>query len=314
MRDIQAEGLELETYTTEQRNEASNDIDAKTSLEIVRIINNEDQKVAPAVGRILPEIAALVDDVVAAFKQGGRLIYIGAGTSGRLGVLDASECPPTYGVSPDMVQGLIAGGREALTQSIESAEDRPEAGVADLQGISFGAKDVLLGITASGQAPYVLGALEYARNLGALTGALSCNANSRTFALVTHRLYVDVGPEVVTGSTRMKSGTAQKLVLNMISTAAMIRLGKVYKNLMVDLKPVNQKLILRSLKLIREVTGCPAEEAETAFAAAGKDPKIAMVMILLKVSPQRAEELLREADGHISRLTSPAEPAAPVQS
>jgi N-acetylmuramic acid 6-phosphate etherase len=302
MRDSQAD--ELETYTTEQRNEASNDIDAKTSLEIVGIINSEDQKVAPAVGRILPEIAALVDDVVAAFKQGGRLIYIGAGTSGRLGVLDASECPPTYGVSPNMVQGLIAGGREALTRSIESAEDRPEAGVADLQGISFSAKDVLLGITASGQAPYVLGALEYARNLGAVTGAISCNNNSRTFALAVHRIYVDVGPEVVTGSTRMKSGTAQKLILNMISTAAMIRMGKVYKNLMVDLKPVNQKLILRSLKLIREITGCPAEEAETAFAAAGKDPKIAMVMILLKVDPQRAGELLREADGHISRLTS----------
>jgi N-acetylmuramic acid 6-phosphate etherase len=300
MPDIQ--GLELETYTTERRNEASNDIDAKNSLEIVGIINSEDHRVAPAVGRILPEIAALVDDVVAAFKQGGRLVYIGAGTSGRLGVLDASECPPTYGVSPDMVQGLIAGGREALTRSIESAEDRPEAGVADLQGLDFCARDVLVGITASGQAPYVLGALEYARGLGAVTGAVSCNGNSRTFALAKHRLYVDVGPEVVTGSTRMKSGTAQKLILNMISTASMIRLGKVYKNLMVDLKPVNQKLILRSLKLIREVTGCPAEEAETAFAAAGKNPKIAMVMIFLKVSPQRAEELLRGADGHISRL------------
>ncbi|MDR3335472.1 MAG: N-acetylmuramic acid 6-phosphate etherase, partial [Treponema sp.] len=230
--------FELETYTTEQRNEASNDIDTKNSLEIVRIINNEDQKVAPAVSQILPEIAALVDDVVAAFKQGGRLVYIGAGTSGRLGVLDASECPPTYGISPDMVQGLIAGGREALTRSVESAEDRADVGVADLQGLNFCVKDVLLGITASGQAPYVLGALEYARNLGAVTGAISCNGNSKTFALAKHRLYVDVGPEVVTGSTRMKSGTAQKLILNMISTASMIRMGKVYKNFMVDLQPV----------------------------------------------------------------------------
>jgi N-acetylmuramic acid 6-phosphate etherase len=180
---MELENLSLETYTTEQRNEASGDIDAKNSLEIVTIINREDVKVAPAVGRILPEIAALVDDVVAAFRQGGRLIYIGAGTSGRLGVLDASECPPTYGVSPEMVRGLIAGGQEALTRSVESAEDRAEEGVADLRALDFCARDVLLGITASGQAPYVLGALEYARSLGAVTGAISCNGNSKTFDL-----------------------------------------------------------------------------------------------------------------------------------
>jgi N-acetylmuramic acid 6-phosphate etherase len=293
---------ELTAYTTEQRNEASRDIDGKTSLEIVTIINNEDKKVAPAVAAILPEIAALVDDVVTAFKQGGRLIYIGAGTSGRLGVLDASECPPTYGVSTEMVRGLIAGGRDALTRSIESAEDRVEEGVAELKALNFSGKDVLVGITASGSAPYVLGALEYARGLGASTGAISCNGNSKTFAIAKHRLYVNVGPEVVTGSTRMKSGTAQKLVLNMISTAAMIRMGKVYKNLMVDLRPVNHKLILRSLRLIREVTGCSEAEAEAAFAASEKQPKLAIVIALLKVDRKKAQELLDKADGHISAL------------
>jgi N-acetylmuramic acid 6-phosphate etherase len=292
----------LAQFTTEQRNEASLDIDAKSSLEIVSIINNEDKKVPAAVTQILGEIAALVDDIVAAFKKGGRLIYIGAGTSGRLGVLDASECPPTYGVEPGMVMGLIAGGQEALTKSIESAEDRAEDGVRELKALGFDKKDVLVGITASGQAPYVLGALEYARDIGAVTGAISCNANSKTFDYARHRLYANVGPEVVTGSTRMKSGTAQKLILNMLSTAAMIRMGKVYKNLMVDLKPVNHKLVLRSIRLIREVTGCTEEEAREGFDASGKRPKTAIVMILLKKGRDEAEKLLKEADGHISLL------------
>ena len=292
----------LGRYTTEQRNEASCDIDAKNSLEIVSIINNEDKKVPLAVEKILPEIAALVDDIVAAFKKGGRLFYIGAGTSGRLGVLDASECPPTYGVEPGMVQGLIAGGREALTKSIESAEDRADEGVSELKALGFNANDVLVGITASGQAPYVLGALEYARGLGAVTGAISCNENSKTFDVARHRLFVNVGPEVVTGSTRMKSGTAQKLVLNMLSTAAMIRLGKVYKNLMVDLRPVNHKLILRSIRLIREVTGCSEEKALAALEASQKRIKAAIVMILLDVDREEALRLLEEANGHISAI------------
>jgi N-acetylmuramic acid 6-phosphate etherase len=288
--------------TTEQRNESSGDIDSRNSLEILRIINTEDKKVPLAVGKILPEIAALVDDIVAAFRQGGRLIYIGAGTSGRLGVLDASECPPTFGVDPGMVQGLIAGGREALTRSVEDAEDRAEEGAGDLKKLGFTGRDVLVGITASGQAPYVLGALDYARGLGAVTGAISCNRDSKTFSLVKHRLYVDVGPEVLTGSTRMKSGTAQKLILNMLSTSSMIRIGKVYKNLMVDLRPVNRKLILRSIRLIREVTGCSAERAEAVFETAGKNPKIAIVMVLLETDRERARALLEEAGGHISAL------------
>jgi N-acetylmuramic acid 6-phosphate etherase len=290
---------ELQLYTTEKRNEASAEIDGKTALEIVEIINSEDRKVPAAISRILPEIAALVDDITASFKRGGRLIYIGAGTSGRLGVLDASECPPTYGVEPKMVQGLIAGGAAALTCSIEGAEDSTTEGVNDLKKINFSEKDVLVGITASGSATYVLTALEYARDAGAVTAAISCNAASRTFPIVKHKLYADVGPEVVTGSTRMKSGTAQKLILNMLSTASMIQLGKVYKNLMVDLKPVNHKLVLRSIRQIREVCGCSPELAEAAFNESGKKPKTAIVMLLLGVTRERAEELLTAADGHI---------------
>ena len=292
----------LSQYTTEQRNEASLDIDAKNSLEIVYIINNEDKKVPAAVEKILPEIAALVDDIVIAFKKGGRLFYIGAGTSGRLGVLDASECPPTYGVEPEMVQGLIAGGKIALTTSVESAEDRAEEGVKELKSLGFNDKDVLVGITASGQAAYVLGALEYALSLGAVTGAISCNAGSKTFDYARHRLYVNVGPEVVTGSTRMKSGTAQKLILNMLTTASMIRMGKVYKNLMVDLRPVNHKLVLRSIRLIREVTGCSEEKAREALEASGKQPKVAIVMVLFGLDSERARKLLEEANGCISKI------------
>jgi N-acetylmuramic acid 6-phosphate etherase len=201
-----------------------------------------------------------------------------------------------------MVQGLIAGGRDALTKSNESAEDRAEEGVRELGALGFNKNDVLVGITASGQAPYVLGALEYARNLGAVTAAISCNANSSTFNYVRHRLYANTGPEVVTGSTRMKCGTAQKLILNMLSTAAMIRLGKVYKNLMVDLKPVNHKLILRSIRLIREVTGCSEERAKDAFEASHRQPKAAIVMVLLGADREQALRLLEEADGHISSI------------
>ncbi|MGA2976060.1 MAG: N-acetylmuramic acid 6-phosphate etherase [Spirochaetia bacterium] len=291
----------LESYTTEKRNDQSMDIDTKSTMGIVSIINTEDKKVPLAVEKALPAIAALVDDIVAALEKGGRLIYIGAGTSGRLGVLDASECPPTFGTPPDLVQGLIAGGPEALVRSIEGAEDNRERGIDDLKQIGFSRHDVLVGITASGQAPYVLGAMAWARELGAVVAALSCNRNSKTFAHAKHRIYLDVGPEVVTGSTRMKAGTAQKLVLNMLSTASMIRRGKVFNNLMVDLTPVNRKLVERSKRMIRQATGCSREEAERAFEASGKKPKIAIIMALLKVDRARAEELERQAGGHISQ-------------
>jgi len=295
-------GEDLNLFTTEQRNAASSDIDIKNSLEIITVINNEDRKVPEAVGKILPEIAALIDDIVIAFKKGGRLFYIGAGTSGRLGILDASECPPTFGADPEMVQGFMAGGGVAWVKAIEGAEDRGEDGVNELKNAGFNEKDVLVGITASGQAPYVICALEYAAKLGAVTGAISCNSCSKTFNYAKHRLFADVGPEVVTGSTRMKSGTAQKLILNMLTTASMIRLGKVYKNLMVDLKPVNHKLILRSIRLIREVTGCTEEKAREAFEASLKQPKVAIVMILKGLDREHSEIRLKEADGLISKV------------
>lgn len=290
----------LEDLTTEQQNPASFDIDAKLSREILEIINAEDAKVPAAVKACLDQVAALVDDVVASFRGGGKLVYIGAGTSGRLGVLDASECPPTYGTPREMVQGLIAGGREALVRSIENAEDNPEAGVRDLERIGFGPGDVLVGITASGQAPYVLGAMEKARSVGAVVAAISCNAESKTFDLAKHRIYVDVGPEVVAGSTRMKAGTAQKLVLNMITTASMIRLGKVYNNLMIDLVPVNKKLIERSKNLIAKATGCGKDEAAIALEASANKPKIAIIMVLLGISKGEAESLVAAHDGHLS--------------
>jgi N-acetylmuramic acid 6-phosphate etherase len=290
----------LDTFTTESRNERSMNIDQASAREIVAVINEEDKKVPFAVERELDHIGALVDDVVAAFRTGGRLFYIGAGTSGRLGVLDASECPPTYGVPPTMVQGIIAGGRSALVRSVEGAEDDHEGGVRDLQAAGFGAGDVLVGITASGQAPYVLGAMAWARDLGAVVAAISCNSGSLTFQYAKHVIYLDVGPEVVTGSTRMKAGTAQKLVLNMITTASMIRLGKVYHNLMVDLMPVNRKLVERSKRLIRQATSCTAAVAEQAFEASGRRPKIAIIMVLLDVDRSEAERLERMADGSIA--------------
>jgi N-acetylmuramic acid 6-phosphate etherase len=291
----------IETYTTEQPNLVSENIDSMDALGIVRVMNQEDRKVALAVGEVLSQIASLIEDIVASFKRGGRLIYIGAGTSGRLGVLDASECPPTFGTPPEMVQGLIAGGKEALTRSIENAEDREEDGVRDLREIGFCEKDVLVGITASGQAPYVLAALSYARDLGSVTGAISCNRNSKTFQVAKHKIYLDVGPEIIAGSTRLKAGTAQKMVLNMLTTASMILLGKVYKNLMIDLTPVNRKLVERSYRLIQRVTGCSRETAQAAFEASGKRPKTAIVMVSIGVDREQAELLLQRSEGNVHK-------------
>ncbi len=290
----------LASLTTEQRNEKTNNIDELSVLDVLKIINNEDKTVPYAVEKQLPTIARLVQDIVVSFRQGGRLFYIGAGTSGRLGVLDASECPPTFGVPRTMVQGLIAGGKEALVRSIENAEDEYEGGVRELSELHFSKKDVLVGITASGQAPYVIGAMEYAKQLGSVVGAISCNKESKTFACADHAIFLDVGPEVITGSTRLKAGTAQKLVLNMLSTASMIRLGKVYRNLMVDLTPVNNKLVERSKRLIKQATACSEEVAETAFEASGRKPKLAILMILLDIDVQTAKALDAQTNGPIS--------------
>lgn len=289
-----------EIPVTEQRNPASYQIDTKSTAEILTIINNEDKKVPEAVSQAIPQLTQLVDCAVAVFKKGGRLFYLGAGTSGRLGVLDASECPPTYGVSPDMVQGFIAGGDAALRRSIEGAEDDENHGVDQLRGAGFSAVDMLVGITASGSAPYVLGALRYARSLGSPTGAISCNKDSRTFALANYPIYLPVGPEIVTGSTRMKSGTAQKLALNMITTTAMIRLGKVYNNFMIDLMPVNAKLVERSKRLINEITGCGEERAARIFEDSGRKIRTAVIMASLQISKEEAEALLKQGNGNIN--------------
>ena len=289
----------LDQLQTEQANPASKNIDTKSVAEILSIINSEDRKVPAAVEPAIPQIAAVVEATEKAFKNGGRLFYVGAGTSGRLGVLDASECPPTYGVERELVQGIIAGGREALVRSIEWAEDDEDAGRAALDEKNINEKDVVIGITASGQAPYVIGAMKRGKEVGACVGAISCNRNSRIFKFADHSIFLGVGPEIVAGSTRMKSGTAQKLVLNMITTASMIRIGKVYNNLMVDLVPVNKKLIQRSIRLIVTATGCERAEAEKAFEASGKHPKTAIVMVLLNVTETEARTLLQKAEGRI---------------
>ena len=289
-----------EIPVTEQRNPASYQIDTKSTAEILTIINNEDKKVPEAVSQAIPQLTRLVDRAVEVFQKGGRLFYLGAGTSGRLGVLDASECPPTYGVSPDMVQGFIAGGDAALRRSIEGAEDDENHGIDQLRGAGFSAADMLVGITASGSAPYVLGALRYARSLGCPTGAISCNKDSRTFELADYPIYLPVGPEIVTGSTRMKSGTAQKLALNMITTTAMIRLVDVYNNFMIDLMPVNAKLVERSKRLINEITGCGEVRAAQIFEDSGRKIRTAVIMASLAVSKEEAEALLKQGNGNIN--------------
>ena len=289
----------LDDLTTEQPNPNSLGIDKKSTLEILKIINKEDKKVPLAIEKQMESIERVVDMVAEAFKKGGRLIYVGAGTSGRLGILDAAECPPTFGTPPEMVQGVIAGGKEALLRAVEWAEDKESEGekALDLRGINE--KDVVIGITASGHAPFVIGAMERARQVGAGVVALSCNKNSRIFSHADYRIYIDVEPEIVAGSTRMKSGTAQKLVLNMITTTAMIKLGKVYNNLMVDLVPVNKKLIRRSKRLIMLATGCDEATAGKAFEKSGNRPKTAIVMVLLGISKKKAEKLLQKNEGRI---------------
>ncbi len=279
---------------TEMRNDVSYGIDQKSTKEILSIINSEDKKVAFAVESAIDQIAYTVDNIVTRFKKGGRLFYIGAGTSGRLGVLDASECPPTYGVDHTLVQGIIAGGERALTYSIEGAEDDRAQGVADCKARGLCENDTLIGITANGGAPYVLSSLEYAKSLGCFIAAISCNATTPVFDVceTDARIYLPVGPEIVTGSTRMKSGTAQKLTLNMITTTVMIKLGKVYNNLMVDLVPVNKKLIERSINMISTVTGVERERAEEAFTLASHNTKEAIVIAALDVDATKAKALV----------------------
>jgi N-acetylmuramic acid 6-phosphate etherase len=292
---------QLEKLVSEGRNPRTTDIDLMSSLEIVSAINSEDNSVPEAVGKTLPQVARAVDRIVAAFKAGGRLVYIGAGTSGRLGVLDASECPPTYGVPPTMVVGLIAGGLDALVNASEGAEDRAEAGAADLRNTDFQARDVVVGIAVSGRTPYVMGALDYAKSQGAVTVALTCNPDSPIARMADISIAPLVGPEVITGSTRMKSGTAQKLVLNMLSTASMVRIGKTYGNLMVDMIASNGKLVARAARMVSQATGSSIVEAEAALAEAGNDSKLAILMLLTGEDAETARGKLTAAGGVLRR-------------
>lgn len=289
----------LSTLITEQRNPNSMHVDSLSALEIVQLMNEEDKQVPLAIEKCLPQIAQAVERIVAAFQQGGRLVYIGAGTSGRLGVLDASECPPTFGVSPEMVKGIIAGGERALRHPIEGAEDSKEQAVVDLQTIQFSSKDVLVGIAASGRTPYVIGALEYAKSLGSVTVSIASNPNSAMANIVDIAIDTVVGPEVLTGSSRLKSGTAQKLVLNMLTTASMILMGKCYQNLMVDVQASNEKLKARAIRIVMQATDCDKALAEETLKQADQNAKLAIMMILSGLDRAQAEALLEKHQGKL---------------
>ena len=289
----------LSTLITEQRNPNSMHVDSLSALEIVQLMNDEDKQVPLAIEKCLPQIAQAVECIVAAFQQGGRLVYIGAGTSGRLGVLDASECPPTFGVSPEMVKGIIAGGERALRHPIEGAEDSKEQAVIDLQTIQFSSKDVLVGIAASGRTPYVIGALEYAKSLGSVTASIASNPNSAMANIVDIVIDTVVGPEVLTGSSRLKSGTAQKLVLNMLTTASMILMGKCYQNLMVDVQASNEKLKARAIRIVMQATDCDKALAEETLKQADQNAKLAIMMILSGLDRAQAEALLEKHQGKL---------------
>ena len=292
---------ELETLVSEARNPDTVEIDLMSTREVLAAMNREDNKVPQAVEKVLPEITLAVDKIVDAFRHGGRLIYMGAGTSGRLGVLDASECPPTFGVPPEMVVGLIAGGDHALRHPIEGAEDSPEEGRKDLERVKLEARDVVVGIAVSGRTPYVIGGLDYAKSVGSTTVALSCNPDSTIARQAEIAISPVVGPEAVTGSTRLKSGTAQKLVLNMLTTASMIRIGKTYQNLMVDLSVSNKKLEARAIRIIVEVANCTTEEAERYLVAADDNVKLAILMALTGMDRPTAEAALEKSEGFLRR-------------
>lgn len=294
--------VELQKIATEQRNPNTMNIDTLSTLDMVKLINQEDHRVADAVGEVTDKIAQAVDVIAEKLAAGGRLIYCGAGTSGRLGILDAVECPPTYSTDPETVQALMAGGYGAIFKAVEGAEDSKELGVQDMQNIHFGPKDVLVGIAASGRTPYVRGCMEYAKQLGAPTVAVTCCPGSELDQFADIGIAPAPGPEVVTGSTRMKSGTAQKMVLNMLSTGAMIKLGKVYGNLMVDVKPSNEKLIRRCVTIVCSAAECTEAEATKALEACSYRPKVAIVMVLRGVDAETACAMLQKAEGRIAKV------------
>ncbi|WP_062514328.1 N-acetylmuramic acid 6-phosphate etherase [Halobacillus sp. KGW1] len=289
----------LASLTTEQRNERTKELDRMTTAEILTVMNEEDQKVAEAVRQVLPQITKAVDRISEALKRGGRLFYVGAGTSGRLGVLDASECPPTFQVDYDMVQAVMAGGGEAFFKAKENSEDDERQGEEDLQQKKVSTMDVVVGITASGRTPYPIGALKAARRVGAFTVSLSCNEASEISTFADCPIEVIVGPEVLTGSTRLKSASAHKMVLNMLSTVSMVKLGKVYENLMVDVHASNHKLRERAKSILMESTKTKYEEAESALEQADMQVKPAILMLLKSVSYEEAQTLLTAHDGQL---------------
>lgn len=293
--------LNLDKLTTETRNQQTMNLDELSASEIIQLMNEEDKKVAYAVEKEIAIISTVAEAIVASFEKGGRLIYMGAGTSGRLGVLDAAECVPTFSVEPTMVQGLIAGGMKAMTVAVEGAEDSETLGKEDLQAIDLNENDIVVGIAASGRTPYVIGGLTYAKEIGAVTASLSCNKNAEISKYAELPIEVEVGPEILTGSTRLKSGTAQKLVLNMLSTSSMIGIGKVYQNLMVDVKPSNEKLVERSKRIIMQATDCSYETATEAFDAAEQQVKVAIVMVLTNSTNEEAQQKLVEAKGFVRK-------------
>ena len=294
--------VELQKIATEQRNPNTMNIDTLSTLDMVKLINREDHRVADAVGEVTDKIAQAVDVIAEKLAAGGRLIYCGAGTSGRLGILDAVECPPTYSTDPETVQALMAGGYGAIFKAVEGAEDSKELGVEDMKNIHFSQKDVLVGIAASGRTPYVRGCMEYAKQLGAPTVAVTCCPGSELDQFADIGIAPAPGPEVVTGSTRMKSGTAQKMVLNMLSTGAMIKLGKVYGKLMVDVKPSNEKLIRRCVTIVCSAAECTEAEATKALEECDYRPKVAIVMVLRGVNADTACAMLQKAEGRIAKV------------
>lgn len=291
--------VKIEGLSTETRNEKTKDIDLLSTEQILAIMNEEDNKVVEAVKQALPEIGILVSECIKAYKNGGRIIYIGAGTSGRLGLMDAVEVVPTY--NSDRFIGLIAGGDNAFVKAVEGAEDSRELAVEDLKGICLCDKDIVIGIAASGRTPYVIGGLDYARSIGAKTGSLCCNFNTEIAQHSDFPIELSAGPEVVTGSTRLKAGTCQKIVLNMISTATMIGVGKVYGNLMVDVKATNEKLVERCRRIVMEATGCDHDKADETLNKTDNNCKQAILMILLDIDQKEAEERLAKAQGYLRK-------------
>jgi N-acetylmuramic acid 6-phosphate etherase len=296
--------LNLDTLITESRNPLTYDLDIMTPLEIVKVMNTEDKRVPEAVSEYLPQIALAIDWATESLKNGGRIIYLGSGTSGRLGIMDAVECPPTFGTSPDMVIGLIAGGESAFTKAMEGAEDNYSLGEEDLKKIGLTNKDIVIGISASGRTPYVVGGLKYANLVGCHTVAIANNKDSEIGKIAQLTIDPEVGPEILTGSTRLKAGTSQKMILNMISTGSMVGIGKVYENLMVDVVQNNKKLETRAQNIVIEATGVSRERASKVLDAAGGEAKTAILMILLGCDADTAKEKLKKSEGHLRKACS----------